>query len=285
MSVVTSNGVGIPFDAEHFAPLRDSTAYTADAEALRDRYRADGYVYLRNILDPDRLKKLRRAYFARFDPSYLQAGTDAAEGIFSGTRPAALGPHGTEGHPAHGFVRSQMFLDFCADPALAALGSSVIGAPVHQLPRRILRHFDNSEPRASMAHIDRTYLDAGSDRLVTAWIPIGDCPVRTGGLIYLEGSHRLVAMDLERLRSRRDPNEDHRPLSHDLAWVSSRAGRRWLFADFTAGDVVVHSPHIVHASLDTTTGAMRLSADLRFVALGERQDPRWQQAWAGDDGN
>ncbi|MCU4185455.1 phytanoyl-CoA dioxygenase family protein [Acidiferrimicrobium sp. IK] len=284
MTTVTSNGVEIPFDADHFAPLRDSTALIADPAALRDRYETDGYVLVRNLLDPQRLRDLRAAYFEQFDPCYLKPGTRAADGIFSGRRPPGLNPHGTAGHPAHDFVRSQPFLDFCAKPELAALATTILGAPVEQLPRRILRHFDNSSPRASRAHVDYAYLDAGSDRLLTAWVPIGDCPLTTGALVYLEGSHLLAPADMDRVRSRTDRADDRRPLSHDLAWVAEQLGRRWLYADFAAGDVIVHSPHTVHASLDTTTESMRLSADLRYIAAGEPQDARWQEAWAGDDG-
>ena len=284
MTAVTSNGMKIPFDTAHFAPLRESTGLLADHVALRARYQADGYVLLRGLLDPQPLRELRRAYFSQFDPAYLLAGSDPAEGIFSGTRPGGLGPHGTLGHPAHGFVRSAAFLELCAEPRLSAAASALLDGPVTQLPRRILRHFDRAAPGASRAHVDYTYLDGGSDRLVTAWIPIGDCPVQGGALIYLQGSHRLTAAELERLRGRVDRAHDHRPLSHDLGWVSQQVGRRWLYADYRAGDVVLHSPHIVHASLDTSTDAMRLSADLRYVAAGERQDQRWQEAWAGDDG-
>ena len=67
--------------------------------------------------------------------------------------------------------------------------------------------------------------------------------------------------------------------------MAGELGRRWLWADYQAGDVTIHSPHIVHASLDTTTDVMRLSADLRFLRRGEPADDRWLQAWAGDDGN
>jgi ectoine hydroxylase-related dioxygenase (phytanoyl-CoA dioxygenase family) len=67
--------------------------------------------------------------------------------------------------------------------------------------------------------------------------------------------------------------------------VAERLGRRWRWADYQSGDVTVHSPHLVHASLDTTTDAMRLSADLRFLRRGQPADARWLVAWAGDDGN
>ncbi|HET9691375.1 MAG TPA: hypothetical protein VFP61_09485, partial [Acidimicrobiales bacterium] len=62
-------------------------------------------------------------------------------------------------------------------------------------------------------------------------------------------------------------------------------GSRWLWADHAAGDVTLHSPHIVHASLDVASDAMRLSADLRWMAADAERDQRWLVPWAGDDGN
>jgi hypothetical protein len=87
------------------------------------------------------------------------------------------------------------------------------------------------------------------------------------------------------LRQVSDRPDDARAISHDLAWVTDRLRRRWLFADYQAGDITIHSPHVVHASLDTTTDVMRLSADIRFIRRGDAADARWLRAWAGDDGN
>jgi ectoine hydroxylase-related dioxygenase (phytanoyl-CoA dioxygenase family) len=189
------------------------------------------------------------------------------------------------GHPAHAFVRGATFASFAADRRLEELAAAVLGGPVVQLPRAIVRHFDRSTPTASRAHVDYSYLDQGSDQLLTMWIPLGDCPRRTGGLVYLEGSHRLPRSRFDRLHRVTDRPGDRRAISHDLAWVAGELGRRWLWADYRAGDVTIHSPYLVHASLDTTTDAMRLSADLRFLRKGERPDARWLRAWAGDDGN
>jgi ectoine hydroxylase-related dioxygenase (phytanoyl-CoA dioxygenase family) len=282
---LTSNGVAVPFDEQHFAPLRDSSDLVSRAGALRARYAEDGYLYLRGVLDREAVLDLRAAYFTQFDASYLQNGTSPGEGIFSDRRPAQLPAHGVPGHPAHAFVRSTRFEAFAADRGLEALAASVLGGPVERLPRAIVRHFDRSSPTASRAHVDYSYLDQGSDQLLTAWIPLGDCPPPTGGLVYLEGSHQMERSSFDCLRTVSDRPADARAISHDLAWVSERLGRRWRWADYEAGDVTVHSPHIVHASLDTTTAAMRLSADLRFLRQGHRADGRWMRAWAGDDGN
>lgn len=260
-----------------------------DPTALRGQFEADGYLYLRGVLDPEQLAALRSEYFSMFDGSYFRPGSGPGEGIFSGCRPAGLPAHGVLGHPAHEFVRSSSFARLAAEPRLAAIASALLGGPVQTLPRLILRHFDRSSPLASRAHTDFRYLDAGSQRLVTTWVPLGACPRETGGLVYLEGSHRLTPSELQELRDCEerpcDRSDDQRPITHDLGWVARRLGRRWLWADYAPGDITVHSPHIVHASLDTTTDLMRLTADIRFLLEGETPDPRWLTAWSGDDGN
>ncbi|HET6917352.1 MAG TPA: phytanoyl-CoA dioxygenase family protein [Acidimicrobiales bacterium] len=284
-TTLTSNGAPVPFDSQHFAPLRDSSDAAEDPGELRKRYLDDGYLYLRTYLDPARSIGMRATYFSLFDPGYLSPGSSPAEGVFSGRLPEGLPAHGVEGHPAHTFVRGDDFERFASQPELGNLAEVVLAGPVQRLPRSIVRHFDRASRRASRAHTDFTYLDEGSDRLVTMWVPFGDCPLATGGLVYLEGSHRMDDSELAPLRAVTDRPGDARPLSHDLAWVAESTGRRWLWADYQAGDVAVHSPHMVHASLDTGTDAMRLSADIRFVREGDRVDPRWLKPWAGDDGN
>ena len=87
------------------------------------------------------------------------------------------------------------------------------------------------------------------------------------------------------LRSVTDRPDDTRAISHDLAWVSEQLNRRWRWADYAAGDVTVHSPHIVHASLDTTSDGHAPVRRLSLPSQGEPADARWLVAWAGDDGN
>jgi ectoine hydroxylase-related dioxygenase (phytanoyl-CoA dioxygenase family) len=275
----------VPFDERYFAPLEDSSARLDDPSALRQRYETDGYLYLRRVLDPEKVLALRQAYFDSFDPTYLRENTSPRDGIFSGRRPPGLGPHGVIGHPAHAFVRGARFEKFAADPVLERLATAILGGPVWRLPRSIVRHFDRAAPVASRAHVDYSYLDAGTERLVTLWIPLGDCPRPTGGLVYLERTHHMDANEFASLRRITDRPDDTRAISHDLAWVAQELGRRWLWADYQAGDVTIHSPHVVHASLDTTTDVMRLSADIRFIRRGDAADARWLMAWAGDDGN
>ncbi|MCW3818907.1 hypothetical protein ONA91_31155 [Micromonospora sp. DR5-3] len=60
---------------------------------------------------------------------------------------------------------------------------------------------------------------------------------------------------------------------------------RWLVADYAAGDMMVHSAHIIHAALDNIDpqGRMRLSTDIRYQRADQPIDWRWQDHWF--DGN
>src|SRR5262245_44686842 len=206
---VTSNGVAVPFTDAYFAPMSDSSPLCGDAAALRARYAEDGYLLLRGVLPGDRVLSLRAAYLALFR---ADDGTGAL-------------PHGVAGHPAHAFVRGEQFASFVAASELAAPAQALLGGPVTLLPRQILRHFRRGTAIASRAHRDLEYLDRGDADVVTTWIPVGDCPLATGGLIYLDSSHRLAAGDLAPLRSVTDRPHDSRPISHDLALVADTLGR------------------------------------------------------------
>lgn len=265
---VRSNGVPMP--AEVLAPMTETRLQAASTDDLRDQFGRDGYLLLRQFLTRERVLSTGRAYLDELD-----AAGAAATSI----------PYGTRGHPAYGFVRSATFDRLTKSASLRRLADTVLGGSSELLPRRILRHFPSGRLGASRAHVDIDYLDRGSDRVVTMWIPLLDCPLATGGLIYLDGSHHCERSDLDQLRRFTDRPEDHRPISNDLELTARQLGRRWLWTDYLAGDVVIHSPHLIHASLDNVSDADRLSIDVRFRRSDGLPDERWQTDWAADDGN
>jgi ectoine hydroxylase-related dioxygenase (phytanoyl-CoA dioxygenase family) len=55
-------------------------------------------------------------------------------------------------------------------------------------------------------------------------------------------------------------------LTKDLPIPAERLDRRWLIADYEAGDMVVHSPYMVHAATVNADpeGRLRLSTDIRY---------------------
>ena len=82
-----------------------------------------------------------------------------------------------------------------------------------------------------------------------------------GGLVYLEGSHAIgvemearvhaQCLDLtpeERISAYNKNMTEGGWVSKDLPDMAERFDTRWLIADYEAGDVVLHSPYMIHAS-------------------------------------
>jgi hypothetical protein len=283
-SVLSSNGIPLPASDRYVGYLAETMARSAAEGQAKSNFAADGYLLMRDIVDSEHALDVREAYLRKFDASFVKDG-DFRRGEFSGKAPEGLPRHGHPGHPAHDFVRSKTFLDFVDQPAFHQLAADLLGGPVTRVRRTPLRHFIKGQKAASRAHIDRTYIDSSKEDFVTLWIPLGDCPVEAGGLVYLEKSHEDESMvSIKRETVPTDRPDDSRPITHDLKWMSDVTGNRWLMTDYRAGDVIAHSPVIVHASLDSTSDLMRISTDVRFIRAGAPCDSRWQQDWSADDG-
>jgi hypothetical protein len=281
--VLKSNSAEIPFNEEYFAELVPTPWRNLSWQDFRRIFVSQGYLFLKGYLDRDEVLAIRQKYFSHFSPSLFKPGTLPGQGLFSGAIPPELPPHGAVGHPAYAFVRSEDFKRFVDSEPIRLLAECLLQQPTTRLRRTPLRHFIRDRNVASRAHIDFTYLDAGSPDLLTAWVPIGDCPLRSGGLIYLEDSQRIDVATLRSLLTN-DRSNDQRPLTHELRQLSDLTGRRWLWADFDAGDLVLHSPFIIHASVNSETDLMRVSVDIRYRPREAPADARWADDWSATDG-
>jgi phytanoyl-CoA hydroxylase len=148
-------------------------------------------------------------------------------------------------------------------------------------------------------HYDQMYLRGGPPTSLTAWVPIGDISLEGGGLMYLEDSvsvGRFTEEEFARNAINLTPEErvsafnknmnDGGFLSRDTRAYGKEKKRRWLITDYEAGDVIFHSPWMVHASCkNMDPGAkIRLATDLRFVEDGKEYDRRWMKVYRPLDG-
>lgn len=259
-----------------------------DRAALRRRLEDDGYLFIRGALDPDDVLGFRRYYFDALAGTGLTGDVRDSHG--------ALGVAADAGALDRDELRRRLFREivpgpayeaFCTQPAIRNWYAWFLGEQPFLHKRRIIRHIGPGESgigSATQAHYDLLYLRGGSDRVVSSWVPLGDCPVELGGLAYLEGSHRRVRAD----EAAGDP-PTRRPaasITADLPALADQHEARWLLADYEAGDMVVHTAHTVHAALDNvdTEGTVRLSTDIRYQRSDDPIDGRWQNYWHDRDG-
>ena len=271
------------------------TAANAPVKTLRDQYRDHGYLWLKGFLDPEAVKSFRAYVFRHMDDVGLLApGSDPALGLSSGEA-----PHKSKAdRQLMALVRSAAYEAFCVQPRLWQFMDEFLEGLSYLHKRKIMRYTQPHTTTVTPAHYDLIYLRGGTSRVVTAWIPIGDVPVEMGGVVYLEGSHALGRdMEAEFTRNTLDLTPEERIsaynrnmteggwVSKDLPDMAERFKARWLVADYEAGDVVIHSPFMIHASTTNVDphNRIRLSTDIRFQNVNDEIDARWNNHWSLDD--
>ncbi|UFU06440.1 phytanoyl-CoA dioxygenase family protein [Ruania halotolerans] len=282
--MLTSNGYVLDERTDRLGALAETPgAERHDREALWKRLRSQGYLLLRQQLPRDQVLAFRDFYFSALaGTGLLDDRAHPSEGI------AGAGPSDIASYRRILFdeiVPSREYQEFCTSPAIGGWFRWFMDADVHLHRRKILRHTrpgENGIGTATQAHYDLVYLREGTDRVLSMWIPLGDCPTSLGGLTYLEGTHHAV-MAAEREGRLQRPAAS---ITADLPHLADEYDSRWLVADYGIGDVLVHSAHQIHAALDNvnTDGRMRLSTDIRYQRRSEPIDWRWQEHWHDRDG-
>lgn len=263
-----------------------------DFDRLRSAFKRDGYLFLKGFFDRDAVLEFRGRALAHL--GLIRPGSDPRRGLAADPAPdgALVNRRLME------FVRSAAFESFCMTPRLWQFMDRFVGGLSYLHKRKILRHTLPFHPATTPAHYDLIYLRGGTDRLVTAWIPIGDVPAEMGGLIYLEGSHGTgIEMEAEfskknaelpaaeRISAYNKNMTEGGWVSKDLPAMAEKFDTRWLIADYEAGDVVLHSPFMIHAATlnESREGIIRLSTDIRYQNVTDEIDARWNNHWTLDD--
>lgn len=267
----------------------------APVAQIKARYAEHGYVWLKRFLDPAEVRAFRGYVFAHLaDAGLIAAGTDPRDGIAaSGTLRKDVADR-----RLMALVRSTRYEGFCVQPRLAHFMDEFLEGLSYLHKRKIMRYTLPHTTTVTPAHYDLIYLRGGTTRIVTSWIPIGDVPALMGGLVYLEGSH-AIGVDMEREFSRQALNLTPEErisaynknmteggwVSKDLPDMANRFKARWLAADFEAGDVMLHSPYMIHASTtnEDAQNRIRLSTDIRFQNVEDEIDARWNNHWSLND--
>jgi ectoine hydroxylase-related dioxygenase (phytanoyl-CoA dioxygenase family) len=264
-------------------------------EAIRSLYEEQGYVWLKGLLRRSHVLEFRAWVFSHLAGAGLvESGSDPSLGIAGeGDFDKRLADR-----RLMALVRAVAYEGFCAQPRLSRFMDAFVGGLSYLHKRKIMRFTRPGTPVVTPAHYDLVYLRGGTSRVVTAWIPIGDIPLDMGGLVYLEGSHLVGRrMEAEFAKANASLSEEERIsaynrnmteggwVSKDLPDMAERFDTRWLIADYEAGDVVLHSPFMIHASTTNQSMArrIRLSTDIRYQNVDDEIDARWSNHWSLDD--
>ena len=280
---LSSVGHRLETSAETFGELRESSYLLGDGESLRDRMEEDGYLYLRGFFRRPDVMAARKVIVDRLAAlGYLRPGSDPMDAL-PGDKPLPFLPELPRDNPAlDRLLYSGRMLDFYRE----FFGEAV-------------KHFDFTWHRVmtpgqgTVPHCDMVYMGRGTrEKLLTAWVPLGDAPLNVGGLMILENSHRkheLLRPYLERDVDTYCRNGRHAAaieggkqrwewdgwLSRNPVSLRQKLGGRWLTTDYEAGDLLTFTMYCVHGSVDNKSDRIRISSDSRYQPASLPVDERW----------
>jgi ectoine hydroxylase-related dioxygenase (phytanoyl-CoA dioxygenase family) len=231
-----------------------------DRGALHARLRDEGYLYLRGLIDRDRVLAVRGEVLevlARH--GWIAGGEQLADAVAIGM---PLRETDEEYFSAYDELQTlESFHGLAHDDDLLGAVREALGETAFPHPLKVARLVFPSEPEVSTPPHQDFLNNQGSPGLTAAWIPLGDCPMKQGTLAILRGSPQYGVLPLEFSLG---PGNSQAMLPNEM-----RDRLTWVTNDFSAGDVLLFGALTVHASLHNATGRMRLSVDFRYQCEGE----------------
>ncbi len=279
MAPWTANGIELRSGHAEWGELESLPSRPLSPAALRERFAADGYLLSRSLLPTAAATAARRAVLAELQ----RLGFVAPETPIEEARP-------------NGRLADKRVLPALGDlpevrellrsPPLVALFEQLLEGAVRMLDHVWVRMVPPGH--STTPHCDIVYMGRGTQRLCTAWVALSDVPRRSGALMVLERSHQLEQLrerywqlDVDRDRLWNRVRLRHWKLVREGKYSSNPRGvqrefkRRWLSTDYRAGDVLVFSAFLMHASLDNTSDRIRATLDARWQRADEPADERW----------
>ena len=282
---ITSLGYELDQSDGAFGWMTDSRDLLDDLPALRQRLDRDGYLYLPGWLDVDQVDASRERLLEQVgELGMLREGAPYSEGLQA--RPWVK-------RPCHDLIHANA-------PLQKLLFSGRMIEIFERLLENPVRHFDFTWIRVMGAgkgtapHADSVYMNRGTKRLYTSWVPLIDVPLEVGGLTVMPGTHRherlvenYAARDVDSFcenKPQRAPKDTHGwtgpagdgKLSDNPVRLQKGLKAPWLTAEhYRPGDLVIFSIYTVHGSLDNHTDKVRLSTDTRYQRADEPADERW----------
>jgi 1-deoxypentalenic acid 11beta-hydroxylase len=240
-----------------FKPYTDCTPLLEDRQLLDAFYAEHGYLYLRGVLDRERVRCVAEQMLA----GLIALGAAAPGTTLETLRIDAF--ETVDEVALHSFVDYDAFWNH---PASVRLFEHVLGEPVFVFKSTTIRYYPSQARSANPSHHyltpihqDGFYIGPNKD-FRTMWVPLLPTTEGSGGCALLDGSHKhglrehVVTEQFRRfgLPVRGIPGE-------------SFADQSFLFSGMQPGDLLVFHAFLCHKSLPNLSEppVMRMSMDTR----------------------
>lgn len=181
---ITYLGRKIDTSAAAFGELRASNDLLHDIRALRERIEEDGYLFLPGLLKRTEVLAAREEILKRLDDAgFIDRRYPVLDAVpVPDCKDGFVPQLARDNLPLERIIFYGPMMDFY---------ERFLGGPVRHFDYVWLRAKKPGTTDATPPHYDVVFMGRGTKRLYTSWTPLEDVPMEKGGLMILEGSHRL----------------------------------------------------------------------------------------------
>jgi hypothetical protein len=216
-----------------------------DHEALMRFHDEEGYILLRNVLDPASVEEARKAMFAVMERhGLIEPG--ATVPVWTG-RPF---PGGMEESAEFAGIARKLI----ENPANARVMEKILGEPACIIP---IVQYRTYPPGGSITGIHQDgFYSPGIKNYKPVWTPLANCEREVGGLmIAVRQCNRGYLHNMAK-----SPPHIPAGVIPDDSWATT---------DYFPGDVLIINPYAPHASRPNTSNRCRVTIDTRVQSAAE----------------
>ncbi len=264
----------LPFlhhEMEVSTDLRESNDILNEPEALHKRITEEGYLLLRGLHERQTVLTAREQILKRLEVrGMLAPNAPVIDGIFN---PAYPEPSSTGSIGNIEITRMQAFKAVVEGKPIIDFFKGFLGGDVVTFDFKWLR---TAAPGASSPiHYDIVFMGRGTQNLYSCWTPFGDVSLDMGPIVFCLGSNKFEKVKETYGAADVDKELIEGHFSDNPIEIIEKFGGHWATTTFEAGDVVIFSMFLMHASLCNTSNKIRISADTRYQLAAEPVDERW----------
>lgn len=249
------------------ATLPEHNDVVNDPEKIRSTMDEQGYLFIRELIDPDVALRLKRDMMEALRTHYVIEDDGSTDPMWSG------GPLPTEEEwlRVYGKLVELPSLKALANsPEVIGVMRELVGGPVRVWKQKITRCV-YPDPESTVARGAGPHQDANpsfgynADQFFTTWFPLMEIDESIGGLSVAPGSHKHGVIEHEGIVPSTQKLEATRAAS-----VVAPEELKWATADYRPGDAVMFSCHTVHRGMPNHSDRVRLSVDCRYQRRGAK---------------
>lgn len=231
-------------DALSITPTRTfeiCNALLNDSAAMEKFYEDNGYLFFRDVLDPQSVVEAREAMLAIASDHFGLIAKGDPEAHWTGKGHVEW----NEEDP----VFSGISMRLVGHPANQALLAKILGQPACMVPMVSYRLYPPNGP-VTMIHQDGFY-SPGIVDYKPLWIPLAPCPREVGGLMIAVGQHKKGFLH-------NIGKGQPFPIAADAVDRDS-----WTTMDYLPGDLLVVHPRTPHGGTPNRSDRLRITLDTR----------------------